>query len=232
MYRGLRNVLFSISTGFLVTVGAATATTITTTNFQSWKATITGSPTEADFSTVQFHSYNTSSGLNLSAVGNSSVMFDFTGPDNGGFQLSGISYNGFTSLAGGTDSGAGINVAMPGTGENAVVLSVASTSGAPLTMLLSDGESFSLSSGTFGFSVSHPITSFLLTTSPGSQAVINDLYYGASSLTQDPAQGSGNNPAPASEGATLILMAGGSLVLVGARRKFTPRAETEPSVAV
>ncbi len=108
MNRGLRNFLITTA-GLLVTVGAATATTITNTNFQSWKATLTGSPTEADFSGIQFHSYNTAAGINLSAIGNSSVMFNFTGPDNGGYNLSGTSYNGFTSLAGSSDSGAGIS---------------------------------------------------------------------------------------------------------------------------
>jgi len=218
MYRGLQNALFTLATGFLITVGSATATTITSTTFPSWKTNLTGSPTEVDFSKVGFNSYNTAGGLNLSAVGNSSVIFGFTGPDNGSFQLSGTSYQGLTALAGSTDSGAAINVTMPSAGENAVLLSMGSTSGTPLTLTLSDGESFSLSSGLFGLSISHPITSFVLTTTPGSQAVIDDLWYGNSSLTQD--QGSGNNPAPDSEGATLILIIGGSLILFGVRRKF------------
>jgi hypothetical protein len=221
MHRRLRN-LFITAAGLLITVGAATATTITNTNFQSWKATLTGSPTEADFSGIQFHSYNTAAGINLSAIGNSSVMFNFTGPDNGGYSLSGASYNGFTSLEGSTDSGAAIDVTLPSTGENAFVLGVASTSGTPLTLTLSDGESFSLSNGAFGVSISHPVTSFLLTTTAGSKPIIDDFWYGASSLMQDPPQGSGNlgGASDAPEGATLLLVSGGSLILVGARRKF------------
>ncbi len=222
MYRGLQNAFFIISTGLLATVGSATATTITTTTFQSWKANLNGSPTDADFTRVNFSNYNTSAGLNLSATGNPSVIFGFTGPDNGGFQLSGISYQGTTGLAGSTDSGAGINVTTPVAGENALLLSIGSTSGTPLMLTFSDGESFSLSSGLVGFSISHPITSLLLTTSPGSQAVIDDFWYGTSSLTQDPAQGPGNGSSSTPEGATLLLVTGGSLILFGARRKFSP----------
>jgi hypothetical protein len=226
MHRGLRNILFSISTGLLLTAGLAPATTITSTTFQSWKASLTGAPTDTDFSPVQFRSYNTAAGLNLSAAGNSSVLFGFTGPDNGGFQLSGTTYNGLVGLAGSADSGAGINVAMPSSGENAILLSVGSTSGTSLTVTLSDGETFSISSGLFGLSISHPITSLLLSTSPGSQAVIDDLWYGSSSLTQDQTGGSPvGDPATAPEGATLLLMAGGSLILFGARRKFGPPVE-------
>jgi hypothetical protein len=224
MYRRLRNLLLITATG-LVTMGAATATTITNTSFQSWKGTITGSPNEADLSGIQFRSYNTAAGLNLSAIGNSSVVFNFTGPDNGGFQLSGTSYHSFTSLAGSADAGAGINVNLPSTGENAFILGLASTSGTPLTLTLSDGETFSVASGAFGVSISHPVTSFLLTTTAGSQVIIDDFWYGASSLTQDPAQPAnnpGNGASDTPEGATLLLVSGGSLVLVGARRKFQP----------
>jgi hypothetical protein len=223
MQRRTRNTLFSISTALLLTVGSATATTITSTTFQSWKTTITGTPKDTDFSGVQFRSYNTSAGLSLSVTGSPSLSSVFTGPDNGAFQLSGTSYNGAMGVAGSTDSGAGVNVA-PSASQNAFLLSVGSTSGTALTISFSDGESFSISGGLVGFSISHSITSFLVTTTPGSQAVINDLWYGSSSLTQDQAPPA-NDPSATPEGATLLLVAGGSPILLGARRKFNVPVE-------
>lgn len=210
--------------GALIGAANATATSITTTTFGSWKAGLTGSPSEADFSKISFTNYNTASGLTLPTIGNSSQGFVFTGPDNGGYQMTGISYNSYTGLAGGSDSGAGLNVAMPGSGVNAFLLSVGSTGGTPLTLTLSDGEAFAISNGLFGISISHPISSLLLTTTAGSQAVIDDFWFGSSSLTQDPTNsggsGSGQGMAPIAEGATSLMMAGGCLLLFGVCRKF------------
>jgi hypothetical protein len=218
MYRGLRPSSLALATGVLFAAGSMMATTITTTSYNNWKATLTGAPTDLNFSTVTYASYNTPSGITLSATGNPSIGFVFTGPDGSGWWLEGTAFTGHLGLGGSTDSGAGINVATPGGGENAILLSVASTSGSPLTLTLSDGESFSIGTGLFGLTLSHPITSALLTTSAGSQAIIDDFVFGTSSLTQD---GSGNgNPPAVSEGATFILVAAGSLILIGARRRF------------
>jgi hypothetical protein len=229
MIRNTRLVLAVMAGAFFAV--QAGATTITSTSFSGWKSSLTGSPNEADFSAVSYTNYNTSSGITLSGIGDSASQFTFTGPDNGSYALSGVNYNNFVALQGSADANAGINVALPGSGENAFLLVVGSTGSTGLTLTLSDGESFSLSSGLFGVSISHPVTSFSLTTSVGSQAVIDDFWYGASSLTQD---SNGSNPpasdpgsgAAAPEGATILMVAGGSLILIGARRKFVPAMQT------
>lgn len=206
--------------------GSATATSVTSTSFNSWKSSLIGSPSAADFNSVSLANYNTANGITLPTIGNSSVGYVVTGPDNGGYQMAGTTYNNTVALAGSSDPGAGLNVAMPGSGVNAFLVSVGSIGGAPLTLTLSDGESFALSSGLFGISISHPISSFLLTTTTGSQAVINDLYSGASALQQDPTStgGSGSGTpadvAPVAEGATFLMTAAGCLILFGAWRKF------------
>ena len=208
----------------LVLAGSAAATSVTSVSFKSWKTTLTGAPTEADFTAVQFTNYNTAAGLTLSAIGANSLGTTFTGPDNGNYSLSGTSYNGFTALAGSADSGAALNVVMPSGGQNAFLIVAGSTGATPLTLSLSDGESFAISSGLFGIAVSHPVSSFALTTTAGSQAVIDDFWFGNSALTQDSSGPGGSTPpgdvTPSAEGASLVLMAGGALILFGAWRKF------------
>ena len=220
MHRSLRSTLLTIAAGIFITAAQATATTITATTFPGWKSALTGSPTDLNFQTVSYTSYNTSLGITLAAMGNPSIGFTFTGPDGSGWALQGTSYNGYVGLAGSTDSGAAIKVTMPSGGENAILLSVASTSGTPLTLTLSDGESFTVSGGLFGMSISHTITWLSLSTTAGSQAIIDDFLYGTSSLTQDGNGGGSQNPATTPEGATAILVAAGALILIGVRRKF------------
>jgi hypothetical protein len=204
----------------------ATASSVTTTSFNTWKSSLTGSASEADFGAISWTNYNTSNGVTLPTLGNNSVGYVVTGPDNDAYQLGGTTYKNFTALAGGSDAGAGINVAMPGGGVNAFLVSVGSTGGTPLTLTLSDGEAFVVSEGLFGISISHPISSFLLTTAAGSQAVLDDLYSGTSALQQDPINTGGSSPAtpgdmtPAAEGGTSLMLAGGCLILFGAWRKF------------
>jgi hypothetical protein len=216
MHRGLLSILFILS-AFTFSFRSAQATTITTTTFNNWKATLTGSPVEADFTAVQFRNYNTSAGLVLAAIGNPSVGFTFTGPDNGSYSLTGTTYNGVTGLAGSSDAGAALQVTMPASGENAILLSIGSTSGTPLTLAFSDGETFSSNGGLLGFSISHTISWLQVTTTSGSQAVINDFWFGNSSLAQD-ATG-------VPEGRTLLLMSGGLLILAGAGRRFGRKIE-------
>lgn len=211
----------------LTTAVSANATAITSTTYSAWTASLTGSPSEANMSAISLTSYNTASGLTLASTTDSTVAFTFTGPDNGGYAMTGTTFAGTKSLAGSSDAGAGLNVAMPTAGVNAFLLSVGTTGNTPLTLTLSDGETFALSSGLFGISISHPISSFLLTTSAGSEAVIDDFYYGVSDITQDPTGGSGTPGAnePVAEVATSLMMAGGFLFLFGAWRKFgTPAA--------
>ncbi len=208
----------------LIGARSANATAVTTTSYSVWQTTLTASPTEANLTAITpSTSYNTSSGLTLQA---GSLGFTFTGPDGSNYQMTGVRYNGLTSLEGSSDAGAGLNVAMPGTGVNAFLLGIGSTGGTPMTLTLSDGETFSVSSGLFGISISHPISSLLLTTSAGSQAVIEDFWYGNSNLTQDSSGNSGTGgPEPVAEVATSLMFAGGFLFLFGAWRRFgTPAA--------
>src|SRR5947209_9545886 len=200
----------------------AKATTITSTTFSNWKTSLTGSPSEADFTQIAYTSYNTSSGVTLSAVGNPAISFNFTGPDGANtWNLTGAKYNNFTSLEGGSDSSAAINIALPGSGENGILLGLASVLNAPINVTLSDGETFTLSSnGLLGLSISHPISWVTVATTSGSQAVVSDLWFGASSLAQDGSGSGGGNVSSTPECATLLLIAGGLFVLIGAHRKM------------
>ncbi|MBV9156771.1 MAG: hypothetical protein JO097_10960 [Acidobacteriaceae bacterium] len=205
--------------GVLFVAGQAMATTITTTSLSTWESstyTVSGSQQELNFTGVNVGTtYDTATGIVLNAINHPSVGYDFTGPDNGTYNLTGVAYNRATGLAGASDGAGYINVATPSNGANSLFLSIGSTGGTPLTLLLSDGESFSgLSPGLFGFSLSHQITWLELSTVSGSQPVFDDFYYGTSSLSPD---------APTSEAATFLLMGGGLLILFGARHKLFGR---------
>ncbi|MFL6351323.1 MAG: hypothetical protein ACJ74Z_05680 [Bryobacteraceae bacterium] len=133
-------------------------------------------------------SYNTAAGITLKAIGNAAVGFNVTGPDNGGYKLTGFSYgtHNFQSLLAGTDTTAAMNIATPAAGNNALFLGLATTNNTPITLTLSDGQSFSsIATAFFGLSLSHPITWLTLSTSNGSGVVVDDFYYGASNLAQD-----------------------------------------------
>ena len=218
MLGALRISFLPLAAGVLFTTGQALATPVTSTTFSGWKATLTGAPTELDFNGVHYTTYNTSAGLTLQAVGNPALGYKFTGPDNGSYYLSGITYNGLLSLAGSSSSGADINVLTPSAGNNAILVSVGSTASTPITLTLSDNESFTLNTGgLFGMALTHPVTSLTVSTTSGSQPVINDFWFGSSSLTQDGGGSGGASPVP--EGRTAMLVAGGILVLFGAGRR-------------
>ena len=214
----LQSLLCAIAAGFMLAASPAGATTVTTTSYATWKSNLTGAPTADDnFPTTSCASCSTSAGFSLGG-------YTFTGPNGlGGFSLSESSY-GSAGFISSSNAGAGINVAAPGVGTNAFLLSVGTTNSTPITLALSDGESFSLSSGLFGIALSHDVTSFTLSTSGGSQVYINDFYLGASSLPQD---GGGNpvnppaNPTPTPEGSSIALLTGGLLVLFGSKKKWT-----------
>jgi hypothetical protein len=217
--------VLGLASGLILFSGYAAATSITNTNFNNWKETITGSPTEANFS-FSYTTYNTSQGITLNAIGNSSVSFVVTGPDNSTYKLTGTSFNGTNALEGSTDSGAGINIAMPTGGENAMLFGLGDTiSGSTLTLAFSDGESFQVSTPSnstsylFGISISHPVSSVLITSSSGAP-VLDDFWYGVSNLTQDSGGSSQQDTTPTAECATALMMAGGLFVLFGAKRKF------------
>ncbi|MBV9301019.1 MAG: hypothetical protein JOY62_07245 [Acidobacteriaceae bacterium] len=225
MHRKTHWRLTIIATGLLCFVKHSEATTITSTSYSAWTAGLTGAPTELDFSPIVIgKSYSTAAGITLKAIGNSSVGFTFTGPDNGSYKLTGYSYgsHNFQSLESGNDSTASMNIATPTSGENALFLAVATTSNTPVLLTLSDGESFTIttqagSPSNFGLSISHPVTWLTLTTSSGSSVIITDFYYGVSSETQD---------SPASEGATMAMCGGGLLILFGSVRRKTSGRNT------
>jgi len=215
MSRNVQWALTTLVTGLILGSGQAAATTITSTTYSAWTAGLTGTPTELDFSPIVIgKSYSTASGLTLKAIGNSSIGFNFTGPDNGSYKLTGVSHNNFQSLEAGSDSTAVMNVTTPAAGDNAIFLGLATTNNTPITLTLSDGESFSsITTAFFGLSISHPITWLTLTTTSGSAVIVDDFYYGASNLPQDSA---------VSEGATMAMCGGGLLILFGSvRRKNT-----------
>jgi len=224
MFRPTKSSFLGLASGLLLFSGYAAATSITSTTFNNWKGTITGSPTEANF-TFSYTTYNTPQGITLNAIGNPSVGFQVTGPDNGNYKLTGASFNGTNALEGSSDSGAGINIAMPASGENAMLFGLGDTiSGASLTLAFSDGESFQVSTPSnsssylFGISISHPVSSVLISSSSG-MPVLDDFWYGISNLTQD-SGGSQQDATPTAEGATALMIAGGLFVLFGAKRKF------------
>jgi hypothetical protein len=214
-----RRLYWSISTlgaGLLLAAGQAVATTITSTTYSAWTAGLIGTPTELAFSPiVPGKSYSNAAGLTLTAIGNSSIGFAFTGPDNGSYKLTGVSHNTFQSLEGGTDATASINITTPIAGDNALFLGLATTNGTPITLTLSDGETFSsIATAFFGMSISHPVTWLTLSTTAGSAVILDDFYFGASNLPQDSA---------VSEGATMAMCGGGLLILFGSLRKKNKR---------
>jgi hypothetical protein len=208
--------LATLGAGLLFGTEPAAATTITSTTFSGWKTGLTGTPTELDFSVIQAgKSYSTSTGLTLKAIGNPSIGFIFTGPDNGTYKLTGVSHNSFQSLQAGTESTATMNVTTPAAGDNALFLGLATTGNTPVTLTVSDGESFSsISTAFFGVSISHPITWLTLSTTVGSAVIVDDFYFGVSSVPQD---------SPTSEGATMAMCGGGLLVLLGSLRRKDKR---------
>lgn len=208
----------------IIFVRSASATTITSSTFSSWKTSLSASPTEANFSPIQYTTYSTSQGITLTPAGNSSVPFGITGPDGSNWALTGVNYSGYVSLESGSDSSAEMEITMPSGGENAFLLSLATLNGDSMTVTLSDGETFTASKGLLGLSISHPISWLTVSTATGDNVVLDDLWYGSSSLTQDgtnngsggSGSGSGSN---APEAATLLLTAGGAFFLFGSVRK-------------
>ncbi len=208
--RSLSGILGSI---LLLAAAHASATTITTTDFNTWKTSdITGSPTELNFYPINNTSYNTAAGITLSPNG-SILPFVFTGPNNGSYSLTGDGYG--KALLGASNAGAGINISLPTGGENAFFLDVSATASKPTTLTLSDGETFSVTSTFFGAALSQPVSWIKISTIPGSQAYINDFLFGTSTLPQDGAGGP-STPEPAT---VLLCLCGGALVFFGTRRK-------------
>ena len=220
------SVLGVLALGAFVAIGQGSATTITTTDYTTWKGGLTGPASEIGFDLLTLgSSYNTAAGITQGG-------FNFTGPDNSAYKLSVQQYNfgSFSqrSLVGSTDSGAGINVTMPSGGENALFLFVNGTVNTPLTLLLSDGQRFSLNSGSFGIQLSHTISSFSLSTTAGSAVAIRDLDWGASALPQDSAGTASLTASP--EAGTLTFFGLGLFLLSTCIRFFNKRASRLPVV--
>jgi hypothetical protein len=200
------------------TACSAIATTNTATSYSTWNtpAYITGNPTLLDLDSLNAGtSYNTAAGLN-------DAGYIFTGPDGSTWSLQAQSFGNATGLVGGSDANAEIEVYLPGSGSNAFLFNAniangGSLAGGSLTLTLSDGEKFNISSGQFGVSISHDVTWFTLAASSGQAApFLQYLYFGNSSLTQD-----GSGAPQSSEAATLALVGGGLLITFGVKRKFT-----------
>ena len=194
--------------GFFATLQSF-ATTITTTSYSTWDTSsyITGSTTVVDLTTLQ-------AGINYSnAAGYTSNGFNFTGPDGASYVLSSQTEGGSTGLLGASDGTGVIEVAMPNSGDSAVLFDASCITCGTLSIALSDGETFTVSDGQFGLSISHPITWFKLGDSSGTRPFLEYVYFGTSSLPQDsPTTG-------ANEAATPVLLGGGLALLAGAVRK-------------
>ena len=198
------------------------ATEIVATSYSAWTATMTGSPTEWNFAFPNGGSYSTASGYSLS-VGSYGPL-TVTGPDGSGYSLSEDSsyYDSAISrsiqtLQGASDGVGSMVFTTPAAGLTAFGLGLGLLgNAAPITVTLSDGESFTSSPSVngaafLGLSSATPITSFVLTTSSGSTVELTDFYAGNSN---EPA-----GTAPAAE-VTTALMIGSGLLIFGARRRM------------
>jgi hypothetical protein len=152
------------------------------------------------------------------ALGYTSNGFNFTGPDGATWVLSSQTENNVTGLLGASDGSGAVKVAMPGTGNSAVLLDAVCITCSALSLTLSDGETFPLANGQFGLSISHPITWLKLNTISGTRPFLEYVYFGTSSLPQD------SDPPATKEAATFVLLGGGLMIVAGAgRRSFLRR---------
>jgi len=198
------------------------ATEIVTTSYAAWKATQTGNPTEWNFVFPNGGSYSTSSGYSLSIGSYGPVTV--TGPDGSGYNLtedssyydSAISKN-IQTLQSANDGVGSMVFTTPAAGLTAFGIGLGEIGTAsPITVTLSDGETFTASPGVngaifLGLSSQTVITSFTLTTSSGAAVELTDFFAGVSN---EPASA----PAPAAE-VTTALMIGTGLFVFGARRR-------------
>jgi hypothetical protein len=209
MYRKVQAIAITLLVGSVFGAFQAAATTITATSWSTWdtSAYITGSTTLVDLTTLQ-------AGINYSnAAGYTSNGFNFTGPDGASYMLSSQTEGSVTGLLGPSDGVGSIDVAMPSSGNNAMFFDASCITCGSLTLLLSDNESFTVSNGQFGLSISHDITWFKLSTSSGTRPFLEYVYFGTSSLPQD------GGVSAANEAATPVLLGGGLALLAGAIRK-------------
>jgi hypothetical protein len=216
MCRRIRALGVTLLVGVFGGAFEAAATTITTTSYSTWdtSAYITGSTAVVDLTTLQ-------AGLNYStAAGYTSNGFNFTGPDGASYMLSSQTEGSVTGLLGPSDGTGSIEVAMPGTGDSAALFYAKCITCGTLSVTLSDNETFVVSNGQFGLSISHPIRWFTVSSSSGTRPFLEYVYFGTSSLPQDTGMPAAN------EAATPVLLGGGLAILAGAvRRKWLRRLE-------
>ncbi len=233
MQFGIRSGYALLSFALFFPVVRANATTMTWSTYSAWNSNVTGA-SELNFSSINGTSgnYSTAAGKTLTPLSGPSLGFVFTGPYSGGYQLTGGEYGGGNaiSLLGPTGGKGDITVTLSSGGENAILLGLGSIGSAnTITVALSDGESFNVGASPnayefLGLSVSHDIN--WLTISASSEPVVNDFFYASSKLAQD--GGPSNPPAsPAAEGATLYLLGGGLLSLLGGRGRFFAKVIAE-----
>jgi len=194
------------------------ATEVVTTSYAAWTATVTGTPAEWDFSFSGGSSYSSAAGYTLNA--GTYGPLTVTGPDGSGYSLnenptyfdSTTSQN-VTTLEGASDGVGSMVFTTPSAGLTAFSLGLGELGTAsPITVTLSDGETFSVSPGVngdvfLGFSSSTAITSFTLSTTGGSNIELTDFNAGASS-----------EPEPAAEVTTFAMIGSGLLFFLSRRR--------------
>jgi hypothetical protein len=193
-----------------------TATEIVTTSFSAWTATLTDTPVEWDFAFSNGGSYSTATGYTLSA--GSYGPLNVTGPDGSGYVLNEAYYGSSNSpvLQGASDGLGSMVFTTPAAGLTGMLLGLGiSGNAAPVTVTLSDGESFTVNpavdgSVLLGLSSATNITSFTLTTTSGSAVDLTDFYAADSNQT--------DSGSPTAEVAT-ALMIGTGLLFIATRRK-------------
>ncbi len=199
----------------LVLTGRASATALTSTSYSGWLTDVNGAPIELNVNGITTDHNYSSSGLTLYPLSGPQLPFIFTGPDGSGSYLYGTTFTQYTHnyvfLEGASDGVGSIYITLPTGGENAIYLNLDSTTNTPLSIHLSDNETFSSPVGPFGLALSQSISWLSISTANGSHPLIDDFFFATSNLTQQ---------TPSFEVATIFLMGTGLVVIAGARRTF------------
>ncbi len=212
-------ILTAVAISVLALTPQLGATTVTSTTFAAWTGT-TSADSEWTFTFPNGGSYDTAAGYSLNTSSSTYGTTNVKGPNGSGYTLNegtyvsgGRNYQSLQSASNGigtmvfTAAAGGLTAADLGLGI--------SGNSAPVTITLSDGETFIASPTVggilvWGFSSSTDITSFTLSTTSGTSIDLADFYAGTSTETAA--------ETPTVELATAIMV-GSGLVLLGARRK-------------
>lgn len=227
----LHGLIGAIAAGVLLASVPARATSVTwdgssaITVYDDWTTDVSGTPSSLNFPT------------STTCPGSSGAICTAGTTTLSSFTISGTGLNVNYDTSNGRTPGfeaPAITVATPTGGINAFFIQIGdSTSSAPITITLSDGEQITsvnsslIDSPTFfAIAISHDITSFSISSSSASGNVFLDaLYYGTTNLAQDggSGDGSGSDPSQTPEAATILMIGGGLLALFGSRRKWVAR---------